>query len=942
MSIPRLSLGETQSLSDTISSEMFGANTVFTKDYLTEGGAFDDFIDRTGATSLRFPGGTVTEQLFDPSSKLYQQFWNDETASVDGKKFVTSRELFEYTSENDYTVDWVLPTEHFFSDRVDENGNRIPSERLIDDLMDKVEALVRGDYGHIEIDTITIGNEYWYQDSRETAGEYGKMVEAMAPKLQAIFDAHRETLVDPDAWVEPKIAMQTTLGYEEEEVPLILDEISISTRGLIDTVETHYYRAEYNNIDGSTGTLDRLDDIADAKGFGELDYYVSEWNVMSSAESDHGMEHASSFIEMFDEMAKAGVDQASVWGTTYKSLWSRLAVQSLDADAPGGTSSELTAAGEVMRMMSNSLVGTQAVELDIPEHYMEQIGQESAEDQLLVHAFKSDAKTVVFLSSRSADGIDLKLDVDELVGDYHYFWGQQLSVIDNPDSSIDEGDPTAYLSRPIVENFNGYEALNGNGTINVELGGYDIVKLEFATGDEGLTIYGHDNAVDEDTNFDDKLNGTRHSDTILGELGDDKLFGLSGHDYIDGGEGDDLLMGGMGHDTIITGSGNDRVFTGEGDDTVFALEGENQVTLNGGGAKLFVDPKGDTIINGFDVEQGHTLSFMGEYETLNEALQRMVIQDQDIIFLHDAGGQTELIGAAEQSNAISSAMIDYFDPEEAEEYIETVLNGGGENGLADILENGSPDELQAYLNGLSADEKFEALIGANLDEMLDNVSADNLPILLNNLELENLETFLEEVSAGTLLEQIMAVGDSAREMFASFSPIAQSAYLGYLAGDLPDHVRVDPKSSEPEDDDRAVGSQGNDYLDDLPKQSQRIGERDDDFYEDNDDMTGETITGVECFVATAAYGDKFHPDVAYLRRVRDHVMVHYVLGRWFISAYWFIGPRLARWLAPYPAGRRLARAILHFGISAMRNHDIADKYDHGFKSSVYLSGRDVK
>lgn len=48
-----------------------------------------------------------------------------------------------------------------------------------------------------------------------------------------------------------------------------------------------------------------------------------------------------------------------------------------------------------------------------------------------------------------------------------------------------------------------------------------------------------------------------------------------------------------------------------------------------------------------------------------------------------------------------------------------------------------------------------------------------------------------------------------------------------------------------------------------------------------------------CFVATAAFRKASHPDVIYLRRFRDDVLMSTKAGRSFIRVYWIFGPKLA-------------------------------------------------
>jgi hypothetical protein len=65
----------------------------------------------------------------------------------------------------------------------------------------------------------------------------------------------------------------------------------------------------------------------------------------------------------------------------------------------------------------------------------------------------------------------------------------------------------------------------------------------------------------------------------------------------------------------------------------------------------------------------------------------------------------------------------------------------------------------------------------------------------------------------------------------------------------------------------------------------------------------------ECFIATAAYGSD-HPMVRNLRALRDHVLRHSAVGRWFIRAYYHLSPPLAGWIAHRPAARAVVRTAL--------------------------------
>ena len=66
--------------------------------------------------------------------------------------------------------------------------------------------------------------------------------------------------------------------------------------------------------------------------------------------------------------------------------------------------------------------------------------------------------------------------------------------------------------------------------------------------------------------------------------------------------------------------------------------------------------------------------------------------------------------------------------------------------------------------------------------------------------------------------------------------------------------------------------------------------------EGNNPQPIQSGNGGGCFIATAVYGDIDHPDVRILRDFRDEVLSASIRGRWFISAYYLVPPKLVRFL----------------------------------------------
>ena len=108
-----------------------------------------------------------------------------------------------------------------------------------------------------------------------------------------------------------------------------------------------------------------------------------------------------------------------------------------------------------------------------------------------------------------------------------------------------------------------------------------------------------------------------------------------------------------------------------------------------------------------------------------------------------------------------------------------------------------------------------------------------------------------------------------------------------------------PGTSQPAADADELPAVGDD-----PSDDEGIGD------EADTDQEDQGASGGACFVATAAYGDRMHPDVVTLRRYRDRVLVKYPTGRAFIRLYWRVGPVLAKRVVPTGASGRMARLAL--------------------------------
>ncbi|MCC6008753.1 MAG: hypothetical protein JJU40_13900 [Rhodobacteraceae bacterium] len=246
-----LNLGPVGHRSEPATEGLFGGNVIITKDYLDQDGPFPWVVDALRLQSLRFPGGTVTEETFAPGASVSDDLFDVENPDGfrdGGSRITTAPALFKFATARDLPVKFVLPTDNYLSDATDEDGHRIPSAFGLYRLLDRADRIIRGEYGEVTIETFLIGNEFWYLDSRQTPVEYGRIANEVAKGLQFVFDRYRDDLEDPDAWVAPRIAVQAGRGWNPAENATVIAQLDMEARASIDTVLQHFYPRFYQHV----------------------------------------------------------------------------------------------------------------------------------------------------------------------------------------------------------------------------------------------------------------------------------------------------------------------------------------------------------------------------------------------------------------------------------------------------------------------------------------------------------------------------------------------------------------------------------------------------------------------------------------------------------------------------------------------------------------------
>ena len=65
-----------------------------------------------------------------------------------------------------------------------------------------------------------------------------------------------------------------------------------------------------------------------------------------------------------------------------------------------------------------------------------------------------------------------------------------------------------------------------------------------------------------------------------------------------------------------------------------------------------------------------------------------------------------------------------------------------------------------------------------------------------------------------------------------------------------------------------------------------------------------------CYIATMAYGNYDHPQVMFLRRYRDEVLLKSITGRLFVKFYYWLSPKLVKILKGHETINAFIRSIL--------------------------------
>lgn len=344
---------------------------------------------------------------------------------------------------------------------------------------------------------------------------------------------------------------------------------------------------------------------------------------------------------------------------------------------------------------------------------------------------------------------------------------------------------------------------------------------------------------------------------------DDAIYGGTGNDILRGHVGDDIIAGGQGGDVISSGKGNDTVEGGSDADIIFSGRGSNEID-GGEGDDLFI------VSGGRGDDHSTIITGKGNDLILISPGQNLTIKD------FEGGDRIGFDGAFQDIRAFKEATRN-----EGGDLIVDLPGGGmvrvigqatkSDNFHNQVVDFRSTDHgTQSVLTqdqGRQADDIFPAG-----ESMLDGYSYEQL------------------VESYDLFGTVDGLGDE--------TGVGTEYWLGL--GATIKRTGVTPYKPEP-------------YKHQAEDREDRSTSEDDDQYYPADierEQYQGSAAGGPCFVATAAYGDRMHPDVIALRKFRDNHLVKYRLGRSFVRLYWRIGPVLAEHTKPEDPHANMARIAL--------------------------------
>ena len=571
---------------------------------------FDEIQSSVGSQLVRFPGGTMSEQLFDYAHPNATSAVASNGAIL---QLITPDQFMDYCAATQTRATINLPvaqllTSGKYGSRDFDPGKAAEVRGYVDHLLAKA--------GPEGIATFELGNEY---ATFMLASEYGKVASAVALIVNQEIEKYYATHPGHDA-TRPDIAVQVwgqsaggsfSLSDLASRNHTVMAQFNATELASITSVTNHFYYNQgansgdsspqsYANIQTSVNyCLDMMKEWSALTGR-PMDYVFSEWNVSFKDTENTGLKQIPVMLELFTSFVAGGVTELDFWSTMY------------NATSLGDYHGGLLAAGALFQIMSQDLVGMKATEVPVTSTKYD------------VHAFSGNGHAELFISSLIDQAMTLKMDLSAYMERYELTSARlmqvDLSGADGRYNGLTGLHPWEEPDVPIRLTPQNIATMLASGELVQYLGAHETLVLQFSTAPVRLGSRASDNMIGQSGNdridalaSADVIKGLTGDDTLIGGLGDDTIYGGTGQDRVNGGIGRDVLYGDEGNDTIEGRAHSDRIFGGAGDD--FIAGGDCADTISGGlGADAFIFRTGDKgidVISDFSSTEGDFLIFDG-------------------------------------------------------------------------------------------------------------------------------------------------------------------------------------------------------------------------------------------------------------------------------------------------------------------------------------------
>jgi RTX calcium-binding nonapeptide repeat (4 copies) len=586
MTVENFKFNATPSNTAPVTNSHFGTNLLIHRDRVsdTSDTNYEDLVNLVQNNIIRYPGGTVTEQLFDPANP-------DATSAVDiinggdPKTLTPLNDVIAYAAETGAELVIVIPTWRYFeaavADNTSESDTILGSDKeVITKFVEDVLENPKVADGSVKIAGFEIGNE-WYQDHFTWSDEeFGKLSVQIAGAIEEGINAAQTSVAQ-----DPMIFVQASRFFDRSET--VRQQFDNAAYDLVDGVVTHFYATNKNGYSMEAGgglerRVNKIRDIwEDDVTNEELPLLISEWNVGGKNEETtllSGLKRNAPLMRTFAEIIENRVEMATFWTAVAAGKGAESLAFEYENREEIYTPVDLTPTGYLYRMLSENVIGT---------HLQTDTNTFKIDDNNNGYAmvFEGEGRTVLYFASGIGTNLQINADLNGLLDSNPHIHVTRLGMVGT--------DNTAYYGEGELTQLSAAALTRTGDALRIDLGAHELAQVvitDQSTG-AGVHLYGDDQNDQTDT-----LYGTINADTIEGNAGNDTLFGEAGNDYLSGGDNNDSVSGGSGNDTIFTGTenndahyGSDTADGGNGNDSIVGSNGTDLLygglgidTLNGG------------------------------------------------------------------------------------------------------------------------------------------------------------------------------------------------------------------------------------------------------------------------------------------------------------------------------------------------------------------------